>query len=156
MSVAAQFATKEHLPTDWQHYSVYAAKVVFEYHNDQGEGSDIRVDPAMGVRLLGEDILPSAALLGCGWAPDNTIWQRLREGGNMAWKGRYEMSTPGVMETCSQRQLAPLAPWPHGPPWLRMVPWLHAPGPWNLRSGVLHLAGCSPHTWCCRMGWAGE
>eukprot|EP00439_Symbiodinium_sp_Y106_P020473 s4887_g2.t1 len=105
VSVAAQFAKKEHLPIDWQHYSVYAAKVIFEYHNDEGEGSDIRIDPAMGVRLLGEDILPSAALLGCDWAPDNPRWQSLREAGNMAWKGRYEMSTPVAMETCSQRQL---------------------------------------------------
>ncbi|CAE7258218.1 panB [Symbiodinium sp. CCMP2592] len=105
VSAAAQFAKKEHLPIDWQHYSVYAAKVVFEYHNDQGQGSDIHIDPAMGVRLLGEDVLPNAELLGCGWAPDNPRWQSLREGGNMAWKGRYEMSTPVAMETCSQRQL---------------------------------------------------
>ena len=79
------------LPLEMETFAFEVEQVAFTYHNDQGEGFDIRVDPAMGVRLLGEDILPSASLLGCGWGPDNTRWQRLREGGNMAWKGRYEM-----------------------------------------------------------------
>ncbi|CAE7412882.1 panB [Symbiodinium natans] len=93
------------LPLEMETFAFEVEQVAFTYHNDQGEGFDIRVDPAMGVRLLGEDILPSASLLGCGWGPDNTRWQRLREGGNMAWKGRYEMR-PASKEL--QRGAAPV------------------------------------------------
>ena len=48
MSVAAQFAMQDHLPPDWKHYSVYAAKVVVEYHNDQGPEFNIHLDPILG------------------------------------------------------------------------------------------------------------
>ena len=64
-SVGTRFAKEVRLPTDWKHYSVYAAQVVFEYHNDQGTDFNIRLDPAMGVRLLGEDVLPNAAMPAC-------------------------------------------------------------------------------------------
>ncbi|CAE7310294.1 Parp12 [Symbiodinium natans] len=105
VSVAARFAKQEHLPTDWEHYSVYAASVVFEYHNDQGPEFNIHLDPTVGVRLLGEDVLPNAVLLGSDWAPDNDRWKWLREHGNLHWQGKYAMSTPVPLEKGSQRRL---------------------------------------------------
>ena len=63
------------LPLEMETLAFEVEQVAFMYHNDEGEGFDIRTDPAMGVRLLGEDVLPTAALLGCGWAPDNPRWQ---------------------------------------------------------------------------------
>ena len=104
-SVVAAFAKQEHLPTDWKHYSVYAASVVFEYHNDQGPEFNIHLDPTVGVRLLGEDVLPNAVLLGSHWAPDNDRWKWLREHGNLHWQGKYAMSTPAPLEKGSQRRL---------------------------------------------------
>ena len=105
VSVAAQFAKQEHLPTDWKHYSVYAASVVFEYHNDQGPEFNIHLDPTVGVRLFGEDVLPGAVLLGSDWAPDNHGWKLLREHGNLHWQGKYAMSTPMPLEKGSHFRL---------------------------------------------------
>ena len=84
---------------------MYAASVVFEYHNDQGPEFNIHLDPTVGVRLLGEDVLPSAVLPGCGGAPDNHRLKLLREHGNLHWQGKYAMSTPVPLEKGSQRRL---------------------------------------------------
>ena len=79
------------LPLDMETYSFDVEQIAFTYHNDQGRDFNVHLDPTMGVRLLGENVLPSAVLLGCGWAPDNNRWKWLREGGSMLWQGKYEM-----------------------------------------------------------------
>ena len=89
MSLAAQIAQKEHLPGAWQRYCLYASQVVLEYHNDEGPDHDIHLDSAMGVRVLGENVLPNADLLGSGCAPDNPRWRWLRQSGNLHWRGKY-------------------------------------------------------------------
>ena len=132
MSVAAQFAMQDHLPPDWKRYSVYAAKVVFEYHNDQGPEFNIHLDPTVGVRLLGEDILPNAVLLGCGWAPDNHRWKLLREHGNLHWQAKYAMSTPVPLEKGSSG------------------------GYWNSGSEVRCLTDAFPCTWSFKIRRGGE
>ena len=89
----AQLVTKQQLPTEWKDVSFYAAKVVFEYHNDQGPEYNIRITD--GVKFLGQNILPTAVLIGANWEPENPRWAPLRNGG-FAWRGKYEMdiSTP--------------------------------------------------------------
>ena len=84
---------------------MYAAQVVFTYHNDQGPEFNIHLDPATGVRLLGEDVLPSASLQGSGWAPDNPRWAWLREHGNLHWQGKYEMAPRRSLEKPTSRRL---------------------------------------------------
>ena len=105
VSVAAQIARLEHLPCEWRKYCVYAAKVVFEYHSDQGPEHNIHLDTSMGVRLLGEDVLPNAVLLGSGWDPDNPRWKWLREQGNLHWQGKYEMPLAELRENASSKRL---------------------------------------------------
>lgn len=75
-------------------FSFDLSVVKFHYHNDKGKDYDVKIDPEMGVQLLGKDLLPSVVLMGHKWGPPsagNPRWGHLRENGNFAWKGRYEM-----------------------------------------------------------------
>ena len=105
VSVAAQIASQEHLPCEWRKYCVYAAKVVFEYHNDEGPEHNVHLDAATGVRLLGENVLPNAVLLGSGWDAENHRWKLLREHGKLSWRGTYEMPLPELRELALSKRL---------------------------------------------------
>ena len=71
------------------------SQVAFHYHNDTGRDHLIKIDPGLGVQLLGENLLPSAVYMGNWWGPPsegNPRWRWLRTDGTFAWQGRYEMT----------------------------------------------------------------
>ena len=92
------------LPVKPEVFCFDVSQVAFTYHNDEGPEFNIHVDTAQGVRLLNENILGSAVLIGNNWGPengDNFRWRALRNDGTFAWRGKYEMtprSTFKVME----------------------------------------------------------
>lgn len=59
------------MKTEWKSFSVYIDKVTFEYHNDTGSDHNIVIDAEKGVQLLGQNILPSAQLVGAKWEASN-------------------------------------------------------------------------------------
>ena len=68
------------------------AQVLLHYHNDTRPHHCIKIDPGLGVQLLGEDLLPHNG--GTRWGPPsagNPRWRWLRTDGTFAWQGRYDM-----------------------------------------------------------------
>ena len=65
------------------------------HHKAEKKSSDdvICIDVEKGVSFLGENILPSATLIGNNWSSENPRWSWIREKGWMCWEGKYEMRT---------------------------------------------------------------
>ncbi|CAJ1360445.1 unnamed protein product [Effrenium voratum] len=89
------------LPVKPEVFCFDVSQVAFTYHNDEGPEFNIHVDTAQGVRLLNENILGSAVLIGNNWGPengDNFRWRALRNDGTFAWRGKYEMTPRSTFE----------------------------------------------------------
>ncbi|CAE7204598.1 unnamed protein product [Symbiodinium sp. CCMP2592] len=105
VSVRAQVAKRDQLPVEWRKYCVYVAQAVLEYHNDEGPEHNIHLNAAVGVRLLGQNVLPNAEIPGVGWDRNNPRWRWLQGNGNLHWRAKYVMALPDRREEATSKRL---------------------------------------------------
>ena len=103
-SIQAAFAPRHVLPTEWKPFAVYLDTVTFRYHNDTGAMHNIIIEPQQGVRLLGQNILPTAVPVRHQqwWDAANPRWGMLRDKGHMCWQDDYVLLAPTSLSNVPQ------------------------------------------------------
>ncbi|CAE7574015.1 Parp12 [Symbiodinium natans] len=92
-------------------FCFHASRVAFATHNTAKSGEVIYIDTVKGVSFLGENILPTCALVGHNWPSDNGRWSWMREKGWMCWEGQYEMRASPFLDDMSSLAVEMPAYW---------------------------------------------